>query len=94
MLIEIKQGENIRVIDSGRGIEYENQLGQTIRYEKYQHMLRKRVDRKGHVLVLQNIEDVSFSIEQGQVNMKARSMNQQEYEAFFPVYQLFEGGKQ
>ncbi|MGG3623890.1 competence type IV pilus minor pilin ComGF [Bacillus gobiensis] len=93
MLLEIKQGGNVRVINAGRGIEFENQQGQTIRYEKYQQVLRKRVDLKGHVLVLQHVADVAFSLADGQVSMKVISSNQSVYEASFPIYQYFGGDK-
>lgn len=91
MLIEIKQARNIRVINAGKGIEFENQQGQTIRFEKYQNVLRKRVDLKGHVLVLQDVEEVEFTLADGQVNMKVTGTSQTKYEAYFPVYRSLEG---
>lgn len=88
MLIGMKQGSNFRIIGEGRGLEFENPFGQTIRYETYQQVLRKRVDYKGHVIVLQNVKDVSFSLADGQVKMSVTGLNQTKYEAFFPVLQL------
>jgi competence protein ComGF len=54
---EIRMGERIRV-ENNRLTFVKN--GQSITYEKYGTNIRRKVDLKGHEIMLQNIKEVTF----------------------------------
>jgi competence protein ComGF len=45
---------------------------ETISYQPYQKVVRRRVDGKGHEVVLQNVETVSFSKKDSQVSVEVK----------------------
>jgi competence protein ComGF len=56
--IEIREATEL---DVKNGILYlKNVSGQTISYEQYNHLLRRRIDGTGHEILLKNISTVSF----------------------------------
>ena len=63
---EVFIGQAKKEIRMGEGISVENNRltfvknGQSIMYEKYGSNIRRRVDLKGHEIMLQNIKEVTF----------------------------------
>ncbi|SCV42465.1 Late competence protein ComGF, access of DNA to ComEA, FIG012620 [Bacillus subtilis] len=55
-------------------------------------MIRKRVDGKGHVPILDDIAAMSADIENGVVLLEIESENQKVYQTAFPVYPYLGGG--
>ncbi|KON90255.1 hypothetical protein AF332_09775 [Sporosarcina globispora] len=56
--------------------------GKSVIYEKYGSNLRRRVDMKGHEIVLQKLDVITFNSINGGVEIKASDDFDQEYSAF------------
>ncbi|MDA1474857.1 competence type IV pilus minor pilin ComGF [Bacillus changyiensis] len=88
ILKECRQAHSVKVKNNGQLLEMTNSLGETIRYEPYQTTIRKRVNRKGHVPILQHIKRVNFIFQHHQVMMEVISLSDQKYRATFSIYQV------
>ncbi|MEK4147348.1 MULTISPECIES: competence type IV pilus minor pilin ComGF [Robertmurraya] len=47
---------------------------ESISYQKYQNVLRKQVNRKGHEVVLQNVASVTFSKEENAITIEVKDL--------------------
>ncbi|TLS36433.1 competence type IV pilus minor pilin ComGF [Pseudalkalibacillus caeni] len=56
---EIREGHQLTV--TANGLEFLNYRGETVQYQSYGTMIRRRVNGSGHDVVLQNISQVLFS---------------------------------
>ncbi|KAF0818412.1 MULTISPECIES: competence type IV pilus minor pilin ComGF [unclassified Cytobacillus] len=56
--------------------------GKTVLYEKYGSSLRRRVDMKGHEIVLQKLKSISFASANGGVVINVSDNFDQEHSAF------------
>lgn len=52
---------------------------ETIVYEKYNNILRRRVNNSGHEVVLQNVSEVTFTLLNNAVRVSMKSLNGKEY---------------
>ncbi|MCY7807283.1 competence type IV pilus minor pilin ComGF [Bacillus spizizenii] len=92
MMNECKQSHAVKTAEHGSVLICTNPSGQDIRFEIYHSMIRKRVDGKGHVPILDNITAMRADIENGVVLLKIKSENQKVYQTAFPVYSYLGGG--
>ncbi|MEC3606043.1 competence type IV pilus minor pilin ComGF [Bacillus glycinifermentans] len=83
---ECKEAVAVKVADNGQALEMTNSSGDAVRYEPYQALIRKRVNSKGHVPMLQHVKRVTFRLQDHQVIVEAISLNGTQYRAAFPVY--------
>ncbi|MBT2687074.1 ComGF family competence protein [Bacillus sp. ISL-47] len=60
--------------------------GQNVVYEKYGSSLRRRVDLKGHEVVLQQVDSISFTSINGGLEMKVKDTFAQVYSASLYYY--------
>ncbi|MDN3016519.1 competence type IV pilus minor pilin ComGF [Paenibacillus sp. BSR1-1] len=73
---EIRLSTKAQVI-SGRLILTKD--GETIQYEKYGSNLRRRVDSTGHEILLQNVSQYSFSIQNNSVKVTVKDLSGKDY---------------
>ncbi|MEG7380502.1 competence type IV pilus minor pilin ComGF [Bacillus subtilis] len=92
MMNECKQSRAVKTTAHGSVLICTNLSGQDIRFETYHSMIRKRVDGKGHVPILDHITVMKADIENGMVLLKIESENQKVYQTAFPVYRYLGGG--
>ncbi|WP_158598216.1 competence type IV pilus minor pilin ComGF [Falsibacillus albus] len=59
----------------------------TVQYEKYSDVIRRRINYQGHEVVLQNIKNIEFTLNQNELLMKVQFQNQKKREASFIVFQ-------
>ncbi|THE15510.1 prepilin-type N-terminal cleavage/methylation domain-containing protein [Bacillus timonensis] len=59
MKMEIREAREITV-SGGESVSFINVVGDVVSFEKYQDKIRRRVNSKGHELLLQHITDVTF----------------------------------
>ncbi|MEH7238475.1 competence type IV pilus minor pilin ComGF [Bacillus sp. JJ1562] len=58
MKMEIREASEISV--NGASVSFKNAAGDVVSFEKYTDKIRRRVNAKGHELLLQHITDVTF----------------------------------
>ncbi|MEK5212172.1 ComG operon protein ComGF [Bacillus sp. FSL R5-0603] len=92
MMNECKESQAVKTAEHGSVLICTNFSGQDIRFEIYHSMIRKRVDGKGHVPILDHITAMKADIENGVVLLKIESENQKVYQTAFPVYSYLGGG--
>ncbi|MEH7380012.1 competence type IV pilus minor pilin ComGF [Bacillus sp. JJ1533] len=59
MKMEIREASEISVL-SEESVSFYNAAGDVVSFEKYTDKIRRRVNNKGHELLLQHITDVTF----------------------------------
>ncbi|OBA07411.1 competence protein ComG [Bacillus subtilis] len=92
MMNECKQSQAVKTDEHGSVLICTNLSGQDIRFETYHLMIRKRVDGKGHVPILDHMTDMRTDFENGVVFLKMKSENEKVYQTAFPVYPYLGGG--
>ncbi|MEC1580201.1 competence type IV pilus minor pilin ComGF [Bacillus subtilis] len=92
MMNECKKSQAVKTAEHGSVLICTNLSGQDIRFEIYHSMIRKRVDGKGHVPILDHITAMKADIKNGVVLLKIESEDQQVYQTAFPVYSYLGGG--
>ncbi|SCA86743.1 DNA transport machinery protein ComGF [Bacillus glycinifermentans] len=83
---ECKEAVAVKVADNGQALEMTNSSGDAVRYEPYQALIRKRVNSKGHVPMLQHVKRIAFRLQDHQVIIEAISLKGTQYRAAFPIY--------
>jgi competence protein ComGF len=73
---EIRMASKAEVV-SGRLILTKD--SETIYYEKYNSLLRRRVNSLGHEILLQNVSDYQVTVLTNQVNIKVTDLNGKNY---------------
>lgn len=73
---EIRMSTKIQVVSNH--LELTEDTG-TITYEKYENLLRRRVNNTGHEVMFQNISAVKFTLISSTLNITAWDLNQREY---------------
>ncbi|ASB61557.1 competence protein ComG [Bacillus sp. A053] len=91
MMNECKESQAVKTAEHGSVLICTNLSGQDIRFEVYHSMVRKRVDGKGHVPILDHITAMKADIENGIVLLKIES-EKKVYQTAFPVYSYLGGG--
>ncbi|AXC53543.1 ComG operon protein ComGF [Bacillus subtilis] len=92
MMNECKESQAVKTAEHGSVLICTNLSGQDIRFDIYHSMIRKRVDGKGHVPILDHITAMKADIENGVVLLKIESEDQKVYQTAFPVYSYLGGG--
>ncbi|KAF1679644.1 MULTISPECIES: competence type IV pilus minor pilin ComGF [Bacillus] len=92
MMNECKQSQAVKTAGRGSVLICTNASGQDIRFETYHSMIRKRVDGKGHVPILDHITDMKADIKKGVVLLEIKSKQDKVYQTAFPVYTTLGGG--
>lgn len=59
MKMEIREARDI-TISNNNSVSFYNIAGDSVSFEKYNNQIRRRVNRKGHEVLLQQITDVKF----------------------------------
>jgi competence protein ComGF len=62
----------------------------TIYIEKYENILRRRVNSTGHEVLLQNVSEVNFTLMPASIKVAVKDLNQKEYTV--NIYSLVYGG--
>ncbi|GLB58176.1 competence type IV pilus minor pilin ComGF [Cytobacillus sp. NCCP-133] len=75
---EVRLADDAEVFESRVTLKV---AGQNVSYEKYGSNLRRRVDLKGHEVVLQKIDSVSFTRINGGLKMVVKDIFGEEYSA-------------
>jgi len=91
MMNECKESQAVKTAERGSVLICTNLSGQDIRFEVYHSMVRKRVDGRGHVPILDHITAMKADIENGVVLLKIES-EKKVYQTAFPVYSYLGGG--
>lgn len=76
MMNECKESQAVKTAEHGSVLICTNLSGQDIRFDIYHSMIRKRVDGKGHVPILDHITAMKADIENGVVLLKIESEDQ------------------
>lgn len=92
MMNECKESQAVKTAEHGSVLICTNLSGQDIRFDIYHSMIRKRVDGKGHVPILDHITAMKADIKNGVVLLKIESEDQKVYQTAFPVYSYLGGG--
>ncbi|KAF2421943.1 ComG operon protein ComGF [Bacillus subtilis] len=92
MMNECKESQAVKTAEHGSVLICTNLSGQDFRFEIYHSMIRKRVDGKGHVPILDHITAMKADFENGVVLLKIESEDQKVYQTAFPVYSYLGGG--
>ncbi len=77
---ELWRGTDVRITPDRVSFTVQNK---TISYEKYQHSIRRRVDNRGHEVVLQSVNMFSFSSIQQGVHMDVEFEDEEKAEGEF-----------
>lgn len=75
---EIHNAKNMYVNDGELIIVLQN--NDKASYEQYQNMIRRRVNKQGHEVLLQNIESVHFEIDEHLVTVSIHGKHNETYE--------------
>ncbi|MGR6858368.1 competence type IV pilus minor pilin ComGF [Bacillus halotolerans] len=89
---ECKQSQTVQTDEHGSVLICRNLSGQEVRFEIYHSMIRKRVDGKGHVPILDHIKTMKAGVKNGMLWLKVKNENDKEYQTAFPVYTSLGGG--
>ncbi|MCY8205110.1 competence protein ComG [Bacillus sp. N12A5] len=92
MMNECKQSRTVKTAEHGSVLICTNFSGQNTRFETYQSMIRKRVDGKGHVPILDHMTAMKADIKNGIVILNIKSRDEKVYQTAFPVYTSLGGG--
>ncbi|MGG1249051.1 competence type IV pilus minor pilin ComGF [Bacillus spizizenii] len=92
MMNECKQSHAVKTAEHGSVLICTNPSGRDIRFEIYHSMIRKRVDGKGHVPILDDITAMRADIKNNVIFLEIESEHQKVYQTAFPVYSYLGGG--
>ncbi|MBY8912983.1 ComGF family competence protein [Bacillus sp. YC2] len=88
---ECKNAEAVNPADGGRAVTCRKAGGEEVRFEIYQTMIRKRVNGKGHVPVLQNAASLNVYMKNGLLFLDITSVNGKKNHTAFPIYTYLKG---
>ncbi|MDR4888920.1 competence type IV pilus minor pilin ComGF [Fredinandcohnia sp. QZ13] len=80
MKMEIREAREITVSSSG-SVSFYNVAGDVVSFEKYTDKIRRRVNSKGHELLLQHITDVTFEPRTNGFMIKVLTVDGKTYQA-------------
>jgi competence protein ComGF len=58
----------------------------SITFEKYENILRRRVNNTGHEVLLQNVAEVNFTVLPNMVRVDVKDLNHREYLVYVPTF--------
>lgn len=88
ILKECRNSLDIRAAGDHQSLAMTNRQGDIVRYEQYQTVIRKRVDRKGHVPLLQHVKQMRFVIEDHLLILEVTSLSGKSYRTSIPLYHM------
>ncbi|MDQ1917156.1 MULTISPECIES: competence type IV pilus minor pilin ComGF [Bacillus] len=88
---ECKQAETVKPADGGRALACRKTGGEEVRFEIYHKMIRKRVNGKGHVPILQNAASLTADVKNGLLLLEILSVTGKKNQAVIPVYSSLKG---
>ncbi|WP_330938286.1 competence type IV pilus minor pilin ComGF [Bacillus licheniformis] len=88
ILKESRNSIDIRSAGDHQSLAMTNRQGDTVRYEQYQTVIRKRVNGKGHVPLLQHVKKMRFMIENHLLILEATSLSGKSYRTSIPLYHM------
>lgn len=88
ILKECRNSLDIRAAGDQQSLEMTDRQGDVVRYEKYQTVIRKRVNGKGHVPLLQHVKHMRFVIEDHLLILEATSLRGKSYRKSIPLYHM------
>ncbi|KXZ18512.1 competence protein ComG [Bacillus nakamurai] len=88
---ECKNAEAVKPADAGRAVTCRKTGGEEVRFEIYHNMIRKRVNGKGHVPVLQNAASLNVYMKNGLLFLDITSVNRKKRHISFPIYTYLKG---
>ncbi|SDI95620.1 competence protein ComGF [Salimicrobium halophilum] len=68
---------------TGSILTFRNREGETVKLEPYKNMVRRRVNDKGHEILLYQVKDISFSLDRGFLRMNSTLEGGQSFEKIF-----------
>jgi competence protein ComGF len=83
---EIRMSTNIQVVSNHLILTEDNG---TVTFEKYENILRRRVNNSGHEVVLQNVSDVTFTLLPNRIRISVKDLHDKEY--ITNVYPFIDG---
>lgn len=84
--IELREAEDVSIYKSLLQLSPSDQ-NIVVQYEKYGHLVRRRVNGLGHEIALRNIQSLSFSVHSPKtVTIAVESLKGKVYEAVIPLY--------
>jgi competence protein ComGF len=84
--IELREAEEVSIYKSLLQLSPSDQ-NIVVQYEKYGHLVRRRVNGLGHEITLRNIHSLSFSAHSPKIiTIAVESLNGKVYEAVIPLY--------
>jgi competence protein ComGF len=80
---EIRMSQNVEVVAGNLVLSKDNQ---TVVYEKYTTLLRRRVNNLGHEILLQNVSEVNFTLINNAISVYVKSLSGREFSiTIYPI---------
>lgn len=89
MKMEIREAKDITISNNG-SVFYTNETGDSISFEKYNDKIRRRVNLKGHEVLLQQISDVRFEPRPNGFLISVLTVDGKTYQAIISAYTTVE----
>lgn len=81
----------VKPADGGKAVICRKTGGEEVRFEIYHTMIRKRVNGKGHIPVLQNAASLNVYMKNGLLFLDITSVNRKKHHTAFPIYTYLKG---
>jgi competence protein ComGF len=80
---EIRMSQNAEVVAGNLVLSKD---GQTVIYEKYNTLLRRRVNNSGHEILFQNVSEVNFTLINNAISVYIKSLSGREFSiTIYPI---------
>ncbi|AXM89836.1 competence protein comGF [Anoxybacillus ayderensis] len=86
--IELRESKDVHIY--GTTIQFDKWTGERVTYEKYETIIRRRVNATGHEMMLQFIQHISYEKEQTGIRIRVLTDKGDAYEAFIPSFRPYE----
>lgn len=90
MKMEIREAKEITV-STNQSVSFVNAAGDVVSFEKYTDKMRRRVNRKGHEVLLQNISSVTFELKTNGYLISVLTVDGENYQAIVSAFTKVEG---
>ncbi len=90
MKMEIREAKEITV-STNHSVSFVNAAGDIVSFEKYTDKMRRRVNRKGHEVLLQNISSVTFELKTNGYLISVLTVDGDNYQAIVSALLRVEG---
>ncbi len=85
MKMEIREARDI-TISNNNSVSFYNIAGDSVSFEKYNNQIRRRVNRKGHEVLLQQITDVKFEPKPNGFLISVLTVDGKNYQAIITAF--------